>query len=156
MLIPHVVKRTRAAFDKEGKIFIKNVGVNGISLKKGTKEKEEYFIALLNSLIASFIISKISIFLSGGYYASNKQFASLIPIRRIDFTKPIEQAYHDKIVTLVDGIIELHKRLAEVKTPQEKQVLERQIEATDNEINQQVYKLYGLTEEEIRIVGGNV
>jgi hypothetical protein len=33
-------------------------------------------------------------------------------------------------------------------------VLQRQIEATDREIDRLVYELYGLTEEEIRIVEG--
>lgn len=33
--------------------------------------------------------------------------------------------------------------------------IERQIQATDEQIDQLVYKLYGLTEEEIKIVEGN-
>ena len=40
------------------------------------------------------------------------------------------------------------------KTPQEKTALQRQIEATDKQIDQLVYQLYGLTEEEIKIVEG--
>ncbi len=38
--------------------------------------------------------------------------------------------------------------------PQEKTVLQRQIDATDKQIDQLVYQLYGLTEEEIKIVEG--
>jgi hypothetical protein len=34
----------------------------------------------------------------------------------------------------------------------EKTIIQRQIDATDKQINQLVYQLYGLTEEEIRIV----
>ena len=44
-----------------------------------------------------------------------------------------------------------HKDLA-AKTPEEKNALWRQIDATDKEIDQLVYELYGLTDEEIRIV----
>jgi hypothetical protein len=36
----------------------------------------------------------------------------------------------------------------------EKTALQRQIEATDRQIDSLVYELYGLTEEEIRIVEG--
>lgn len=36
----------------------------------------------------------------------------------------------------------------------EKTALLRQIDATDRQIDQMVYKLYGLTEEEIKIVEG--
>ena len=40
------------------------------------------------------------------------------------------------------------------KTPTEKTHLQRQIDSTDREIDRLVYELYGLTEEEIRIVEG--
>ena len=49
-------------------------------------------------------------------------------------------------------MLDFHKRLMDAKTDQEKTVLQRQIEATDREIDQLVYELYGLTEDEIKII----
>jgi hypothetical protein len=46
------------------------------------------------------------------------------------------------------------KHLAEAKISQDINSLQRQIEATDEQIDALVYELYGLTEEEIRIVEG--
>ncbi|MFH1635998.1 MAG: hypothetical protein ABIG63_18555 [Chloroflexota bacterium] len=46
----------------------------------------------------------------------------------------------------------LHKRLAAAKVPHEQMALQRQIEATDRQIDALVYELYGLTEEEIGVV----
>ena len=43
-------------------------------------------------------------------------------------------------------------RSGRAKHPQEKEQLRRRIEATDRRIDQLVYELYGLTDEEIRIV----
>ena len=40
------------------------------------------------------------------------------------------------------------------QTPPEKEALERQIAATDRRIDELVYEVYGLTEEEVRIVEG--
>jgi hypothetical protein len=40
------------------------------------------------------------------------------------------------------------------KTPQEQEMVKREIESTDKEIDQLVYELYGLSEEEIKIVEG--
>jgi hypothetical protein len=40
-------------------------------------------------------------------------------------------------------------------TPQEKELLRREIAAADAEIDRVVYQLYGLTEEEIKIVEVN-
>jgi hypothetical protein len=47
---------------------------------------------------------------------------------------------------------ELHAQLAAARTPQEKTALDRQIAATDTQIDRLVYDLYGLTEDEIKIV----
>ncbi|MDO9567693.1 MAG: hypothetical protein Q7J15_13285 [Candidatus Desulfaltia sp.] len=49
-------------------------------------------------------------------------------------------------------MLDLNKQLAEAKIPQTKAVLQRQIETTDKQIDQLVYKLYKLTDEEIKIV----
>jgi len=59
---------------------------------------------------------------------------------------------HDKMVSLVEKMLDLHRRLSESKTCSEKTILSRQIEATDRQIDGLVYELYGLTEEEIAIV----
>jgi hypothetical protein len=44
------------------------------------------------------------------------------------------------------------RRLQDAKLDHEKTLLSRQIEATDNAIDALVYELYGLTEEENKIV----
>ena len=54
----------------------------------------------------------------------------------------------------MEQMLELHRQLAAARTPQEKSALERQIAATDTQINRLVYDLYGLTLEEIKIVEG--
>ena len=48
----------------------------------------------------------------------------------------------------------LQKSLLQAKTDHEKTLLERQIKTTDNQIDNLVYNLYGLTDEEIAIVKG--
>ncbi len=56
------------------------------------------------------------------------------------------------MVALVERMLDLHKQ--HPQTPQAKAVHKRQIEATDREIDNLVYRLYDLTEDEIRIVEG--
>jgi hypothetical protein len=41
------------------------------------------------------------------------------------------------------------------RAPQEKEMVKREIEATDNHIDHLVYVLYGLTEEEFSVVKGD-
>jgi hypothetical protein len=79
-----------------------------------------------------------------------------LPIRTIDFTKPEEKAMYDRMVELVERMLDLNKKLAEAKVPDTKKRLQRRIAATDTEIDKLVYELYNLTEEEIRIVESSI
>jgi len=54
----------------------------------------------------------------------------------------------------VERMLALHKELAAARTPHDKTLLQRQIEATDRQIDALVYELYDLTVEEIAIVEG--
>ena len=74
------------------------------------------------------------------------------PARVINFSDPDDKVRHDKMVSLVEQMLSLNKKLTSAKTDHEKTTLQRQIEATDRQIDKLVYELYGLTEEEIRIV----
>jgi hypothetical protein len=44
--------------------------------------------------------------------------------------------------------------LRALQTPYEQELLQREIDATDAQIDRLVYEFYGLTEEEIKIVEG--
>ncbi len=86
--------------------------------------------------------------------SANRQFLSQLPIRVVDDSDHGQRGLHDRMVELVEQMLSLHKQLAAAKTPPEKTVLQQQIAATDRQIDQLVYELYGLTEEEVRIVEG--
>ncbi|HNR01722.1 MAG TPA: TaqI-like C-terminal specificity domain-containing protein [Anaerolineaceae bacterium] len=64
-----------------------------------------------------------------------------------------DQKMHAIIHLKVLHMLELHKQAK--STPQEQEQLRREIESTDRQIDQLVYQLYGLTDEEIRIVEGS-
>ena len=69
---------------------------------------------------------------------------------------PIKISSNDSItggiVVAVQLILDLQIKLYSIKTPTERTAIERQIQATDTQIDQLVYQLYGLTPEEIKIV----
>ena len=58
------------------------------------------------------------------------------------------------MVSLVAQMLELHKSKAGAKTQSEGDVYERQIHAVDESIDVLVYELYGLNEDEVKIVEG--
>jgi hypothetical protein len=59
---------------------------------------------------------------------------------------------HDKLVALVNNMLELQKKYHKARMERDKELYERQITIIDAQIDRLVYDLYGLTEEEIGIV----
>ena len=58
----------------------------------------------------------------------------------------------DKTRSHVERMLELHE--PSPRTPQDKERVKREIESTDRAIDRLVYELYGLTNEEVKIVEG--
>jgi hypothetical protein len=111
-------------------------------------------LGLLNTRLLFGYLLQIGTTLRGGYVRFWTQFIEQLPIRTIDFEDPADVARHNKMVALVERMLELHKKLAAANIPADKALYQRQIEATDRQIEALVYELYGLTEEEIAIVEG--
>ena len=74
-----------------------------------------------------------------------------LPVRTIDLLLRTDKSCHDRMVEFVEGMLSLHKQLTSTKTAHAKTVIERQIDATDRQIDRLVYELYDLTDEEIAI-----
>lgn len=82
----------------------------------------------------------------GGRFELRKIYVQQLPI--VD----LSQENKEELSYLADKMLKLNKQLNITKTPKEKKLLEKQIEMTDQKINQLVYDLYGLTDEEIEII----
>lgn len=113
-----------------------------------------YLLGIINSQLFTYMFSMISSEIRGGFFRWKRQYMYPISIRVIDFTSPPDAARHDRMVSLVTAMLDLHTQLAAARTPDEKTSLQRLIESTDHEIDRLVYELYDLTDEEIRIVEG--
>ena len=80
-----------------------------------------------------------------------------VPIRPIDFSDPADKARHDKMVALVDRMLGMNKKKHSGKlAPSELDRLQREIATTDREIDELVYELYAITDEERGIIEGGL
>jgi predicted type IV restriction endonuclease len=125
--------------------------VNVFVPKTGASEHLNYFTALLNSRLM-WEWFKHHAKRRGVGLEINGHVLKRAPIRSIDLSKPTDKSSHDQIVRLVDKMLSLTQQLAAAKTPQDTNLVQRQIDATDKQIDQLVYALYGLTDEEIALV----
>ena len=154
ILVPYMITRLSAYFDTENCYFV-NVTTGGFGLTIAPEHGDmRYFTGLLNSRLLDWTMKKVSTTFHSGYFAANKQFLTQLPIREVNLNDSKDRTSHDKMVTLVDAMQTLHRRLAAAKSEAQKTVIQQQIDADDEEIDRLVYDLYGLSDEEIAIVEG--
>ena len=81
-----------------------------------------------------------------------------MPIYKIDFSDQKEKAKHDKLVKLADEMLKLNKELQKLDLmldEAEYKEIKGNIEKTDGEIDERVFELYRVGEEEIKIIENN-
>ncbi|MEN8219893.1 MAG: TaqI-like C-terminal specificity domain-containing protein [Pseudomonadota bacterium] len=139
IIIPAIVQKASYTFDNTG--FYSNDKTSIIATD------DLYLLGLLNSQVLDFVLHSIASTKQGGYFEYKPMYVQQLPIRPIDFDNPTDKTNHDKMVKLVEQILALNKQLAAAT-----ESLKRPISAIEGEIDQLVYGLYGLTEEEIGIV----
>ena len=106
-------------------------------------------LAIVNSALISYL------YLNSSSIATKDDFrqTTLAELRAIPVPDLTKMRDHSRQLTGLAGqILDLHKRLQTTKTDHDRTILQRQITATDQQIDDLVYDLYGLTNEEIRIV----
>jgi len=127
--------------------------INSMIVKSTADNSLQYILGLLNSRLLTFWFDhRFDKFQRAIFPQFKVNELATFPIHAIDFSTKTERSRHEKIVVHVDEMLALQTQLAAAKLAHEKTALERQIEATDRQIDRLVYKLYGLTDEEIAIV----
>lgn len=119
-------------------------------------ENKKYWLGLLNSQIMWWYISNTGYVYRGGYYAFNTRYLKPFSLRQINFDDPEDVILHERMVKLVEQILQLHKDNKSARTPLDKELIQRQIEVTDKQIDKLVYELYDLSEDEISIIEDNL
>jgi len=152
---PDLAMRASFSLDKEGKIFFTGGAAGGYGILVKSNYSREYILGLLNSTLLDWFEHKRATTFRGGYFSYESRFIKDLPIRNIDFDNPKDVEIHDKMVELVDKMLKLHENLVDTKVPIGKERIQRQIDATDKQIDTLVYELYGITDEEIGIVNGS-
>lgn len=150
ILCPYLAMYNRFALDPSSEFL--GLTDTTVMFENNQPENLFYLLGLLNSKLLTFRFKHIGKLKGGGIYEYFWNSVSKIPIRRIDFSIVSHRTKHDQMVSLVERMLDLRKRLSDAKPPSDKERLQRQINATDQEIDHVVYNLYELTEDEIKIV----
>lgn len=126
---------------------------NAFNLLPKKDWKLEYLLGIINSKLMTYYHRKK--FLDEFKMRFQKiliKDCKRLPIRAINFSISFDKSRHDQMVELVERMLDMNRRLQSAKTAYEKDSLQRQIDATDRQIDLLVYELYSLTDDEIKIV----
>jgi hypothetical protein len=135
----------------EPRFTLDQAGFHGTNTIYFIPRRDYYLLGVLNSRLASFFFRETCAGLEGGGEVYLRFFGQ--HLERF----PVESGDVPGRAGVVEGaksMLRLHGRLDAEGHPQRREQIQRQIDATDRNIDQLVYRLYGLTGEEIRLVEG--
>lgn len=116
---------------------------------KSTRISLIYLSGLLNSKLINFFFHN-----SGKKQGSQLQIDKE-PLLQIPIYKTENKEQEDKMINLVNQMLESKKREKEANSDREKEYIADHIKSLDYQIDRLVYEMYGLSDEEIEIVEGS-
>ena len=146
IIIARLTKSIQATIDYEKHYLGKS------SLIVNPKVNTKYLLGLLNSKLLNFYfkIKFDNTHMAGGYLRFDIPYLSKLPIK----TNPTK-TQQSEIIKYVEQLLQLNKEKQNTSLPDTLQILNRKIDYSENKINQLVYQLYELTEDEIKIIESN-
>ena len=154
LFTPDLAACASFSYDETGECFFTGGVAGGYGLLPKPGVSPKFLLGLLNSRLLNWIIGQTGTQMRGGYFSFEARFIRSLPIQQPDLKNPTNQARHDKLVLLVEKMLVLMPKLRGATSESEKAALQNAVTTTDAEIDRLVYELYGLTEEEIKIVEG--
>jgi hypothetical protein len=156
ILAPAIAHGACFAWDADGRYYFVGSGGGGgggyaVVLKPDDDWSPLFLLGLLNSRLTTFWLKHTSTVFRGGYLALNRQYIEGIPLVPPTIGPENRPSDAQRIEQLAERMLTPNAK-SPANTPHEQASRSRQIAATDHEIDQLVYELYGLTDDEIRIV----
>jgi hypothetical protein len=127
-------------------VFVHNPSVLAVAPQPGVSPR--VIAGVLNSKLGSLLFSVLAPKAKKGLFPK----IIITDAKLLPFPAVVKSKAFSDLDRLVAAQLELSRRLASEPLPQGREQLEREIAATDRQIDKLVYQLYGLTADEVRIV----
>ncbi|CAG1771342.1 partial Type IIS restriction enzyme Eco57I, partial [uncultured bacterium] len=113
--------------------------------------EDYYLLGLMNSNGLWYYLNRIAAGRSGGYIEAKPVYVSQLPVVLI-ITDADRSSVKLQIENYAKSLLTLHGNLVQSVVPEMKSQIEASINHQKDKLNQLVYQLYGLTEEEFQII----
>ncbi|MBS1646883.1 MAG: N-6 DNA methylase [Bacteroidetes bacterium] len=153
--------RNIATFEAEEKVIVRQTGDRIIAtlIGKNIICRNNLHIIISNGLDHKFILGVLNSKLTDFYYQQiNPERGEALAevkknhVEQLPIPKNVTSKQQNEIIKLVEQILQLNKEKQEVKLESIIEQLQSRIDYAENKINELVYQLYELSEEEIKIV----
>ncbi len=112
----------------------------------------KYILGILNSKLMSF-------YMNVKFKNSKKLFPKIpiayleqLPIKVLDLNNKQQKQQYEQLIMLVEKLMDLQQKITAARVPQDKVLLGRVLEATENQLDNLIYQLYQLSPEEIAMI----
>jgi type I restriction-modification system DNA methylase subunit len=142
----------RYGYDDQSTVFTGggNGPYYGLRMRPGASQSIFYIQAILSHPVIEAMVTARASGFQGGYMSHGKQFMQDLPIRHIDFTNSEDVAIHDAIVDLAQQLITSTEAIKSVTTPQNRDLLARQIQFLQDKIEQMIEQVYNIESDELQ------
>lgn len=152
VVIRQIGKKPTASFIKKPLAVTGNI----FTIMCDDENKELFVLGIINSKLIEYFWRIMFTDFKTSFPQVTIFSLSQIPIFQIDNSDNRSKEISETIVSHVLMMLELEKQLRIVNTQEDREKIERISTSTSMQIDQLVYELYGLTQEEIEIVEGSL
>jgi type I restriction-modification system DNA methylase subunit len=157
IIVPLLANRGLFAFlplDEREQLCLMASGGFTITISQSCSLDPKFVLGLLNSKLLFWRLQQASNVFRGGWITCTKQYFGELPIRTINFSDKADRARYDHTVALVEAMLEAKRKLQAARTDRDRNFYENKCAALDLQIDNLIYELYGLNDDEIKIVEG--
>ncbi|EAI4695069.1 class I SAM-dependent DNA methyltransferase [Campylobacter jejuni] len=140
LLCPDICNNTHFVLDNLGEFYFTTTIYGYVRNEEYKNLDYKYLMAVLNSSLTWWFSQKTSVVMRGGFYRIKPAYIEKFCIPKINSKN---QKIADELINSVDEILKAKEQDKNANTQE-----------LENKINSLVYKLYNLTEEEIKIIEG--
>lgn len=138
LLCPDICNNTHFVLDNLGEFYFTTTIYGYVRNEEYKNLDYKYLMAVLNSSLTWWFLQKTSVVMRGGFYRIKPAYIEKFCIPKINSKN---EKLADELINLVDEILKAKEQDKNANTQE-----------LENKINSIVYKLYNLTEEEIKII----
>lgn len=140
LLCPDICNNTHFVLDNLGEFYFTTTIYGYVRNEEYKNLDYKYLMAVLNSSLTWWFLQKTSVVMRGGFYRIKPAYIEKFCIPKINSKN---EKIADELINLADDILKAKEQDKNANTQE-----------LENKINFLVYKLYNLTEEEIKIIEG--